>query len=692
MFIQINYHNEFMNKEKAKIKIGKLSEEIEKHNYNYYVLSNPVISDYDFDLLLEELIDLEKQFPDLIKSDSPTQRVGGEITKEFKQVTHKYPMLSLSNTYSEEEVMDFEKRVNKIIGHKSEYVCELKYDGVAICLIYKNGLLTQAVTRGDGVLGDDVIANVKTIRSIPIRLHGDFPDEFEIRGEIYYPHDGFKKLNDERIEVGEDPFANPRNAASGTLKMQDSAEVAKRPLDCILYYCLGDKLPGKKHYNNLQDARKWGFKISKNIAVCKNLEEIFEFINDWNEARKKLPFDIDGVVIKVNSIAEQDKLGSTAKSPRWAIAYKYKAERVVTKLLSIDYQVGRTGAITPVANLKPILLAGTIVKRASLHNAGIISQLDVRIGDMVYVEKGGEIIPKIVGVDISKRPETAVKVKFIENCPECGTKLVRKEGEAIFYCPNESGCPPQIKGKLEHFISRKAMNIDSLGEGKIEMLYDNNLVLNIADLYDLKYEQLFGLEKIFPANENKKERKVSFKDKTVKNILNGIEASKQVPFERVLYALGIRYVGETVAKKLAYFNKNIDNIKNATFDDLVNIDEIGEKIAEAVIKYFKNKKYLEIIERLKSKGIQFEINKKTFAVKNNKLDNKSFVVSGVFKNFSRDEIKKLIEDYGGRNVSSVSSKTDFILAGENMGPGKLKKAQELNIPIISEDDFIEMME
>ncbi len=680
-----------MNKEEAKIKIRKLSEEIEKHNYNYYVLSNPVISDYDFDLLLNELIDLEKQFPDLIKPDSPTQRVGGEITKEFKQVTHKYPMLSLSNTYSEEEVRDFEKRVNKIISEKVEYVCELKYDGVAICLMYKNGLLTQAVTRGDGVRGDDVIANVKTIRSIPIKLHGDFPDEFEIRGEIYYPHDGFKKLNDERIEIGEDPFANPRNAASGTLKMQDSAEVSKRPLDCILYFLLGDKLQGKTHYNNLQDAKKWGFKISKNIAICKNLEEIFEFINDWNEGRKKLPFDIDGVVIKVNSIDQQEKLGSTAKSPRWAIAYKYKAERALTKLLSIDYQVGRTGAITPVANLKPILLAGTIVKRASLHNADIIAQLDVRIGDMVYVEKGGEIIPKIIGVDISKRPETAIKVKFIENCPECGTKLVRKEGEAIFYCPNELDCPPQIKGKLEHFISRKAMNIDSLGEGKIEMLYDNNLVLNIADLYDLKYEQLFGLEKIFPATENKKERKVSFKDKTVKNILNGIEASKQVPFERVLYALGIRYVGETVAKKLVYFNKNIDSIKNASFDDLINIDEIGEKIAEAVINYFKNKKYLEIIERLKNKGIQFEISKETKAFKNNKLDNKSFVVSGVFKNFSRDEIKKLIEDYGGRNVSSVSSKTDFILAGENMGPGKLKKAQELNIPIISEDDFIEMV-
>ena len=680
-----------MNKEEAKIKIGKLSEEIEKHNYNYYVLSNPVISDYDFDLLLDELIDLEKQFPDLIKPDSPTQRVGGEITKEFKQVTHKYPMLSLSNTYSEEEVRDFEKRVNKIIDEKVEYVCELKYDGVAICLIYKNGLLTQAVTRGDGVQGDDVITNVKTIRSIPLKLHGDFPDEFEIRGEIYYPHDGFKKLNDERIEIGEDPFANPRNAASGTLKMQDSAEVSKRPLDCILYYLLGDKLPNKTHYNNLQDAKKWGFKISKNIAICKNLEEIFEFINDWNEGRKKLPFDIDGVVIKVNSIAEQEKLGSTAKSPRWAIAYKYKAERVATKLLSIDYQVGRTGAITPVANLKPILLAGTIVKRASLHNADIIAQLDVRIGDMVYVEKGGEIIPKIVGVDISKRPESAVKVKFIENCPECGTQLVRKEGEAIFYCPNESGCPPQIKGKLEHFISRKAMNIDSLGEGKIEMLYDNNLVLNIADLYDLKYEQLFGLEKIFPTTEDKKERKVSFKDKTVRNILNGIEASKQVPFERVLYALGIRYVGETVAKKLAYFHKNIDNIKNATFDDLINIDEIGEKIAEAVINYFKNKKYLEIIERLKNKGIQFEISKQTTDIKENKLDNKSFVVSGVFKDFSRDEIKKQIEDYGGRNVSSVSSKTDFILAGENMGPSKLKKAQELNIPIISEEDFVEMV-
>ncbi len=680
-----------MNKNEAKQKIEQLTRELQEHNYRYYVLNRPVISDYEFDQKMKELEALEKQFPEFALPDSPTQRVGGEPVKEFATVTHKYPMMSLSNSYSIGEIKEFDARVQKLTGRAVEYVCELKYDGLSISLTYENGLLVRAVTRGDGVRGDDVTNNVKTIRSIPLRLRGDYPPELEIRGEVFMPHDAFKRLNREREEIGEAPFANPRNAAAGSLKMQDPAEVARRGLDCFLYYIPHD-LPGiKTHYESLKYAAKLGFKVSKNIALCKNMDEITEFINDWDKGRESLPYDIDGIVIKVNDLQLQKELGYTAKSPRWAIAYKFKAERVETELLSIDYQVGRTGAITPVANLKPVFLAGTTVKRASLHNYDIIKTLDVRIGDTVYVEKGGEIIPKIVGVNLEKRPPDARPVVFITHCPECGTPLVRKEGEAAHYCPNEDGCPPQIKGKLEHFISRKAMNIESLGEGKIEILYDSGLVKNVADLYDLTYDKLFGLEKIIPAEDGKKEKKISFREKTTENILKGIEASKEVPFPRVLYALGIRYVGETVAKKLALHFKSIDNLRNASFDELVNVEEIGEKIAGAVIDYFKKEEHLQIIERLRNHGVQMEIKEEDAEPVSDILGGRTFVVSGVFQRHSRDEIKKLIERYGGKNSSSISSKTDYVLAGANMGPAKKEKAKKLGIPIISEEEFEKMI-
>ena len=684
--LQLNY-NEMNN---AKQKIKELSEKIRKHNYNYYILSQPTISDFDFDMLLEELQDLEKHNPEYVEPDSPTKRIGGDITKDFKQVVHKYPMLSLSNTYSINEIVDFDERIKKIIDEEFEYVCELKYDGVAISITYKNGLLTQAVTRGDGIQGDDVTANVKTIKTIPLRLHGNYPAEFEIRGEIFYPHKGFNRLNAERSEIGELPFANPRNAASGTLKMQDSAIVAKRPLDCFLYYIVGEKLPFNSHYDNLNEAKKWGFKISNNIAICKNISEINEFINDWNEARIHLPFDIDGIVIKVNSYRQQEQLGFTAKSPRWAIAYKFKAERVTTELLSIAYQVGRTGAITPVANLKPVHLAGTTVKRASLHNADIIKELDVRIGDMVYVEKGGEIIPKIVGVDLLQRKTDSKAVKFITHCPKCNTLLIKKEGEANHYCPNEENCPPQIKGKLEHFISRKAMNIESLGEGKIEILFDNKIVRTIADFYDLTEKSLFGLAKIFPAEDVKKEKKISFQKKSTENILNAINASKQVPFERVLFAIGIRFVGGTVAKILAFHFKTVDNLIKADFEELISVDEIGDKIAESLITFFKKPENILIIDRLKVAGLQFELENMPKLI-SNKLEGKTIVASGRLTNFTRDEIKQTIEVHGGKAISAISSKVDFVLAGENMGPSKLKKAQSLKIPIINEDEFLEMI-
>ncbi|MEI6133151.1 MAG: NAD-dependent DNA ligase LigA [Bacillota bacterium] len=675
-----------------KARINQLTQEINLHNYNYYSLSSPSISDYDFDILLEELVRLEHLHPELALPDSPTKRVGGEITKNFKQIVHKNPMLSLSNTYSEAEVTDFDQRVRKLLqGEAFEYVCELKYDGLAIGLTYVKGVLQHAVTRGDGVQGDDVTANVRTIKSIPIRLFGnDFPDEFEIRGEIIMPRSEFRRLNEERADIGDLPFANPRNAASGSIKMQDSAEVAKRALDCYLYHIIGATLPFEGHYENMVKARQWGFKVPMYIAKCTTVEAIFEFIDEWNSARETLPFDIDGIVIKVNSFAQQQQLAFTAKSPRWAIAYKFKAQRVSTKLISIDYQVGRTGAVTPVANLEPIQLGGTTVKRASLHNADQIARLDIRVGDTVFVEKGGEIIPKIVDVDVSFRPPQSLPLHFITHCPECATLLVRKEGEAIHYCPNENGCPPQTKGKIEHFIHRKAMNIDSLGEGKVEILFDNGLLKNVADIYDLTYEKIIGLEKEHTTENSDKTRVVKFREKTVENILKGIEDSKQVPFERVLFALGIRYVGETIAKKLAVHFKNSDEIQKATFDELKEAEEIGETIAESVLQYFGNEENVAIIARLKEKGLQFSINQAAVTQVSDALQGKSFVVSGVFST-SRDEIKHLIELHGGKNVGSISAKTHFVLAGDNMGPEKKKKAQQLNVPIISEDEFFEMI-
>jgi DNA ligase (NAD+) len=682
-----------MNKEEAKKKIADLSEQIRRHNYNYYILSQPSISDYEFDMLMEELIRLEKEYPGFLEPDSPSQHVGGDITKEFQQVRHKYPMLSLSNTYSEEEVRDFEARVRKIISQDLEYVCELKYDGVAIGLTYKNGVLIQAVTRGDGIQGDDVTTNVRTIHSLPLRLHGTgYPQEFEIRGEIILPHKSFERLNATRAEEGEEPFANPRNAASGTLKMQDSKEVAKRRLDCILYYVLGENLTFKTHYESLAAARSWGFNTSAYIAKCRDISDIFEFINTWNTARYELPFNIDGVVVKVNSIRQQEMLGYTAKSPRWAIAYKFKAEQAATRLVSVDFQVGRTGAVTPVANLAPVQLAGTTVKRATLHNADVLSALDLRTGDTVLVEKGGEIIPKIIGVDLPKRLPDARKLEFITHCPECGTQLIRNEGEAAYYCPNESGCPPQIKGKIEHFISRKAMDMDSLGDEKVELLYDESLIRNSADLYDLTAEKLLGLGKVYAATEDKKEKKISFREKTVENILNGIENSKKAGFERVLYAIGIRYVGETVAKKLADHFRSVDNLMAASFEELKEAEEIGDKIAQSIIDFFRDPKNLEIINRLRQKGLQFEMKDEQKKLISENLKGMVFVVSGTFEKYSRDEIKKAIEDHGGKNGSSVTSKTTYLLAGENTGPEKLKKAKSLGVPMMTETEFQKMIE
>jgi DNA ligase (NAD+) len=681
-----------MERQKAKQRIDELIDYLNLQNHNYYVLDKPVISDFEFDVLLRELSDLETKFPEFLLPHSPTQRVGGAVIKNFIQVKHKSPMLSLANTYSEEELKDFDNRIRKSIYIDFEYVCELKYDGVAIGLTYKNGLLIQAVTRGDGIQGDDVTSNVKTIRSIPLKLKGDYPDEFEIRGEIILPHAGFDLMNAERLEIGEEPFANPRNAASGSLKMQDSKEVAKRPLDCFLYFLLGKELPFSSHYENLIKAKEWGFKIPNYLVKCKSIEEVYEFINYWDIARKELAFDIDGIVIKVNDYRLWDELGFTAKSPKWAISYKFKAERVPTTLLSIDFQVGRTGAVTPVANLEPIQLAGTTVKRASLHNSDFIENMDIRIGDTVFVEKGGEIIPKIVGVDFDKRNTNVSSLfNFIEFCPECGSKLVRKVGESAYYCMNENECPPQIKGKLVHFIHRKALNIDSLGEGKIEILYDNGLLKNISDLYNLKASNLLGLEKIIVSDDEGKQKKISFREKTVENILNGINASKSIGFERVLFAMGIRFVGETVAKKLAKHYKSIDNLINATYDDLITVDEIGDKIAESIIAFFKEKKNIEIINKLKSKGLQFELKEDISSTISQKLQGKSFVVSGVFEKFTRDEIKAEIELHGGKNVGSISAKTNYVLAGDKMGPEKLKKANDLVIPIISENDFLEMI-
>ncbi len=676
-----------MTEAQAKKKIEELSTEIEKHNYNYYALDKPTISDYDFDMLLEELVKLEKEFPQFLSPDSPSQRVGGAITKEFKQVKHKYAMLSLSNSYSKDELSEFDERVKKGLGIGGdlfgggagvEYVCELKFDGLSISLTYEHGKLTQAVTRGDGVQGDDVTVNAKTIRSIPLQLKGDFPDFFEIRGEIYMSRKMFDEINKEREEIGEAPLANPRNSASGTMKMQDSGVVAKRKLECFVYYMMGDKLPAKTQYSNLEMAKKWGFRTSPQTKLCSSMDEVFDFIDHWDKARHKLPFDIDGIVIKVNDYKQQQNLGFTAKSPRWAIAYKFKAEQVSTILEKVTYQVGRTGAITPVANLKPVLLAGTTVKRASLHNADIIEKLDVREGDHVYVEKGGEIIPKIVGVDLSKRPKGLEPLKYISKCPECGAKLERKEEEANHYCVNENGCPPQIKGKMEHFVSRKAMDIDSMGGETIEQLYKEGLVKNIADLYDLKKEQLLPLERMA--------------EKSANNLIEGIEASKKVPFERVLYAIGIRHVGETTAKKIARKVKNMDALLGASEEELLNIEEVGEIIAKSIAHFFSQPDNRKIVERLQKHGLQFALSEEQLQNTSNKLEGKTFVISGVFERHSRDQLKDIIEKNGGKNSGSISGKTSYVLAGDNMGPEKLKKAEKLGVQIISETDFEKMIQ
>jgi len=667
-----------MTREEAKQRIEELSKQIEEHNYRYYQLAEPIISDFEFDALMNELIKLEKEFPEFLSPESPSQRVGGTITKEFKTVKHKYPMLSLSNTYSEEELKEFDNRIKKTLNKDFEYVCELKYDGVAIGLTYVNGKLKQAVTRGDGEKGDDVTTNVKTIKSIPLKLRGNnYPEEFEIRGEIFMPRKVFDEINKEREEIGDPPLANPRNAAAGTLKMQDSSIVAKRKLDCFLYFVLGENLPYKSHYENLIAAKEWGFKVPEYIRKVKSIEEVYEFIKYWEQKRFSLPFDTDGVVVKVNNYEDQNILGFTAKSPRWAIAFKYKAEQATTILESISYQVGRTGAITPVANLKPVLLAGTIVKRASLHNADIIEKLDVRIGDTVFVEKGGEIIPKITGVDISKRNLFSQKTQFISTCPECNTKLIRPEGFAQYFCPNENGCPPQIKGKIAHFTSRKAMAIESLGEETIEQLFNAGLIRNIADIYDLKKEQIVLLDRMA--------------EKSAQNLIDGIEQSKKVPFERVLYALGIRHVGETTAKKLAYYFKNIDALKSASKEQLLDVGDIGEVIAQSIKDYFSNPQNITLIERLKQVGLQFSLSEEQLANNTDKLKGLTFVISGVFNKISREDLKKLIEQNGGKNTGSISGKTSYLVAGENAGPEKIKKAQSLGVKIISEDEFFDLL-
>ena len=688
-----------MNKEEAKVRIEELCKIIENHNHNYYILAQPTISDYDFDMLLNELISLEKQYPEFITADSPTQRVGGDITKEFQTVKHRYPMLSLSNSYNIEEVKDFITRIKKTIEEDVEFVCELKFDGISISLTYENGLFVKAVTRGDGTQGDDVTTNVKTIRTIPLRLKGDYPDFFEMRGEIIMPHNSFNTINAERADLGQQTFANPRNAAAGTIKLQDSKEVAKRKLDQYCYFMMmdDDKMIFKNHYESLMAARQWGFNVSNFMALCKNVDEIEEFINYWDEKRKELPFDIDGIVIKVNDFKQREILGFTAKSPRWAIAYKFKAEEAHTQLLSVDFQVGRHGTITPVANLEPVQLAGTIVKRATLHNADFIEQLDLHYDDIVSVEKGGEIIPKITAVDLSQRKEESQKVAFITRCPECGTELVNIEGETAWYCPNTLGCPPQIKGRIEHFISRKAMNIESLGEGKVEVLFDNNLIKDYSDLYNLKYNDIFGLEKIITVEDEKTQeknvRKVSFKEKTANNIIDAIEKSKSVPFARVLFALGIKYVGETTAKLIAKAMGSIDNIIKASVEELTEIEEVGEKIAVSIKDFFADERNINIINKLREAGLQFEQEKKVAKDEESSgiLSGKSIVVSGVFSTMSRDEIKELIENLGGKNVSSISSKTSFIVAGDKMGPEKRKKAEALGIEIKSEAEFLEMI-
>ena len=665
-----------MDKNKAADRIRELRRQIEEHNHRYYVLAKPGISDFEYDLLLNELVTLEKQFPEYTDAGSPGQRVGSDLNREFMQVTHRYPMLSLGNTYSEDEIREFDQRIRKLIGDEFEYIAELKYDGVAIGLRYENGRLVQAVTRGDGVRGDVVTDNVRTIRSIPLVLRGDsYPAGFEIRGEVFMTHEGFARLNRQRNSEGEEAFANPRNATAGTLKMQNSSIVAKRPLDCFLYHLLGENLPHPSHYENLVMAREWGFKIPDYISKVAGLGGLFDYIKYWETARGDLPFDIDGIVIKVNSYAQQDELGYTAKSPRWAIAYKFKAEQAVTRLLSIDFQVGRTGAVTPVANLHPVHLAGTTVKRASLHNADQIRMLDIRLGDTVFVEKGGEIIPKVTGVDKKAREPFSRPFEFIRHCPECGTILVRGDGEAAHYCPNIYHCPPQIRGRIEHFISRRAMDIGA-AEATIELLYNEGLIRDAGDLYSLEYEQVLKLQR--------------FAEKSAENLISSIRESRHVPFERVLFAMGIRFVGETVAKKLAHQFCSLEKLEKTSFEELVEADEVGERIAESIQQYFRDPANQSLVSKLKAAGVQLQISDADEAV-SEKLRGLVFVISGSFRMHSRDELKSLIEKNGGKNAASVSAKTNYLLGGEGIGPSKMQKVEQLGIPVLSEDAFLEMI-
>jgi DNA ligase (NAD+) len=668
-----------MTAEEAKIRIQELSDQVNYHNQLYYQESRSEISDYAFDRLLEELIQLENEFPQFRYPDSPSQRVGGTITKEFETVAHDYPMLSLSNTYSEEELLEFDSRVAKGLNQQPyEYFCELKFDGVAISLLYENAYLSRAATRGDGTRGDDITHNAKTIRTLPLSIRQEnVAPRFEVRGEVFMPREVFNKLNRIREEEGEALMANPRNAASGSLKMQDSAQVAQRYLDCYLYGMVGETLPVNTHSEAIQKLEEWGFNVSSTYRKCKDIHEVLAYITEWEQKRLELPVDTDGIVIKVNSHDQQRVLGSTAKSPRWAIAYKYKAQSAATVLEDIDYQVGRTGAITPVAHLSPVLLAGTTVKRASLHNANEIARLDLRIGDMVFVEKGGEIIPKVTGVDVSKRQANSQAVEYVTHCPACDTELIRKEGEAQHFCPNVKGCPPQIKGRLEHFIQRKAMDINSMGKETVAVLYESGLVKTPADLYKLTYEDIFALE--------------GFKDLSTKNVLQGIEDSKKIPFENVLFAIGIRYVGRTVAEKLAKHFRKIEKIESASFEELIEVPEIGERIARSVISFFDDPDNRDIVYELKEAGLQFEIVEKEEKKESSRLEGKSFVVSGVFQQFSREEIKEKVSANGGQVVSAVSGKVDFLLAGENMGPAKRKKAESLGVSIISEEDFLNML-
>ncbi len=670
-----------MSPAEAKNRIESLSAELKQHNYNYYVLAMPTIADYDFDKKLEELGALEKEYPEFADPDSPTQMVGGDLTKDFVTVKHRWPMLSLGNTYNEQELLDFDQRIRKAIGDNFEYVCELKFDGLSISLTYENGLLLRAVTRGDGIQGDDVTTNVRTINTIPKRLRpGNYPDEFEIRGEVFMHLKAFERLNNERIENGEVTYANPRNFASGTLKMQDSAEVARRPLDCFLYFLYTEKLLFKTHWESLQAIKEWGFHTNEHSRLCTTIDDVFKFIAHWDKKRFELGYDTDGIVIKVNSYAQQQELGFTAKSPRWAIAYKFKAEQVETELLEVSYQVGRTGAVTPVANLKPVLLAGTTVKRATLHNADEVEKrLKLHEGDWVYVEKGGEIIPKIISVNLEKRKADAKPIVYRTTCPACGTTLERKEGEAAFYCPNDEGCPPQIVGKMQHFIGRKAMNIDGLGDETIETLYQKKFISHISDIYDLH------------KHSDELKQLGRFGEKSINNMLDGIEKSKQMPFEKVLFGLGIRYVGETVARKLAAYFKNIDRLAAASLEELVLADEIGERIALSIIDWFKDETHRQEIEKLKSQGLQFVTIEKEVNLASEKLSGQTFIISGVFEKFSRDELKDIIEQNGGKMVSSISAKLNYLVAGDNMGPAKLEKAQKLNISIISDEELLKML-